>query len=219
MSSMLGKFFGGRAAPPERAPARRRHVRRPRLESLESRVVLSIGVESLVNPTTGVFTHDDIQSDNASSPGTGGVSVAVWANNYGGDDYDIYAQRYDNLGRPIGGVTTVDFSSANSQNPHVSIDVRGRFAGTWTNLNADGTSSIMYRYYNSNGAPLTSSIQLSPDGTQDFDSDVAATGAFFVISYTHTVSPTNHDILAEQFLVSGTTVTPQGVFAVNSDAN
>jgi hypothetical protein len=180
---------------------------------------LPSGVETLVNPSTGVFTQTDFQSDNASSPGNGGVSVAVWVNNVGGDNNDIYAQRYDNLGRPLGGVTTVDSSGANSQNPHVSIDVRGRFAVTWTNLNADGTSAIMYRYYNSNGAALTPVRRLSPAGTQDFDSDVAATGAFFTISYTHTVSATNHDILAEQFIVSGTTVTPQGIFAVNNDAN
>jgi hypothetical protein len=180
---------------------------------------LPSGVESLVHPASGVFTHTDTQTDNASSPGANGFSVAVWLNNASGDDNDIYAQRFDNLGRRLGSPIPVDTTTANSQRPHVAMDSGGRFVVTWENLTVDGTSAVMYRYFNLDGTPVTPIRQLSPNGVEDFDPDVAASAGSFVISYTRTLSPANHDILAERFVVSGNTVTPQGIFAVNNDAN
>jgi hypothetical protein len=180
---------------------------------------LPSGVEALVHPASGVFTHGDTQTDNASSPGIGGFSVAVWVNDASGDNDDIYAQPFDNLGRPHGSPIPVDTTTANSQHPHVAMDSTGRFVVTWEDLAANGTSAVMYRYFNYDGTALTPIGQLSLNGATDLDPDVAASAGSFVISYTHTQSPTNHDILAERFVVSGTTVTPQGTFAVNTDAN
>jgi hypothetical protein len=180
---------------------------------------LPSGVESLVHPASGVFTNVDTQTDNASSPGTNGASVAVWVNNTSGDNNDIYAQRFDNLGRRLGSPIAIDTTTANSQHPHVAMDSGGRFVVTWENLTVDGTSAIMYRYFNFDGTAVTPITQLSANGMADFDPDVAASAGSFVISYTHTFSPTNHDIRAERFVVSGNTVTPQGIFAVNNDAN
>jgi hypothetical protein len=180
---------------------------------------LPSGVEALVHPASGVFTHTDTQTDNASSPGTNGASVVVWVNSASDDVNDIYAQRFDNLGRPLGSPIPVDTTTANSLHPHVAMDSGGRFVVTWEDVTVDGTSAVMYRYFNFDGTAVTPITQLSPNGAIDVDPDVAASAGSFVISYTHTLSSTNHDILAERFAVSGNTVTPQGIFAVNNDAN
>ena len=72
------------------------HRRRPALETLEGRALLSLlGSESRVslNPQA----TDNIQSDNASS--SNGTSVAVWVNEYSQSDDDIWAQRFDRNGQ------------------------------------------------------------------------------------------------------------------------
>ena len=123
--------------------ARRLNRRRPMLESLETRNLLSfIGPEQRVsfNPQTTANTS----SDNASS--SNGTSVAVWVNASSSTDHDIWAQRFDQFGNRTGAPIQVDFlGSDNSFDPHVSMDSTGNFVVAWENLNSDGTENIMMR--------------------------------------------------------------------------
>jgi hypothetical protein len=211
---MIRQFF----TRPEGAPApRRSHRRRPALEALEGRALLSF-----VGPETRVSLNpqatDNIQSDVASS--SNGTSVAVWTNLYSSSDSDIWAQRLDSNGQPTGAPIAVDFlGSDKSFAPRVAMDSQGRFAVTWQNVNPDGTYSVMMRYYAATGAPLTGITQVTAAGSTDFNPDVAASDGSIVITWTHQFTTADHDIYAERFVTSGGVPQGQGIFSVNIDTN
>lgn len=195
---------------------RRTRRRRPDLEALENRNLLSfIGSEQLVSTRS----HDNTSSDNASS--SNGTSVAVWVNTFNSADHDIWAQRFDQYGRLTGTPIQVDFlASDNSFDPHVSMDGFGRFVVTWENHNSNGTENIMMRYFSASGSPITGIIQVSNLGSTDFNPDVAASNGSFVISWTHRLSATDFDIDAERFVISSAGVpVGRGIFGVNTDTN
>src|SRR5262245_55824721 len=95
MITSARRFFTRREVRPAAATApgdatRRLRRRRPALEALEQRNLLSfIGSEHQVSSQT----TDNFSSDNASSDN--GTSVAVWVNSFSNSDHDIWAQRFD----------------------------------------------------------------------------------------------------------------------------
>jgi hypothetical protein len=210
---MIRRFF----TRPEGAPAPRgSHRRRPALEALEGRALLSF-----VGPETQVSLNprptDNFESDVASS--SNGTSVAVWVNAYSASDHDIWAQRLDQNGQPTGAQIQVDFTTADSYDPRVAMDSQGRFAVTWQNINRDGTDSVMMRYFAATGSPLTGITQLTAAGSTDFLPDVAASDGSIVVTWTHQFTSTDHDIYAERFVTSGGVPQAQGIFFVNIDTN
>src|SRR5262249_30645376 len=146
---MIRRLFAGRGGAPAaggaaRPASHRARRRRPALEALEGRALLSFaGPEQQVshNPEAS----DNFQSANASS--ANGTSVAVWINAFSAVDHDIWAQRFDRNGRPTGEPISVDFTTANSYLPRVAMDSQGRFVVTWQDVNPDGTTIIMMRYF------------------------------------------------------------------------
>ena len=194
--------------------ARRLNRRRPTLESLETRNLLSfIGSEHQVS----LDPHTNFASDNASS--SNGTSVAVW-DAFSSTTTDIWAQRFDRFGNPTGAPIQVDtLASDASVDPHVSMDSTGRFVVAWENDNADGTSNIMMRYFSASGSPITGITRVSKPGSTDSNPDVAASNGSFVISWTHQLSATNTDIDAERFVISGGVPVGKGIFGVNTDTN
>ena len=193
--------------------ARRLNRRRPTLESLETRNLLSfIGSEHQVS----LDPHSNFASDNASS--SNGTSVAVW-DAFSSTTTDIWAQRFDQFGNPTGAPIQVDtLASDASVHPHVSMDSTGRFVVAWENDSADG-SSIMMRYFSASGSPITGITRVSKPGSTDSNPDVAASNGSFVISWTHQLSATNTDIDAERFVISGGVPVGKGIFGVNTDTN
>jgi hypothetical protein len=158
------------------------------------------------------------ESDNASS--ANGTSVVVWSNAFSSSNHDIWAQRFDKTGKPAGAPIEVDFSSSDdSYAPHVAMDGVGDFVVTWENRNLNGTFSVLMRYYNASGAPLTNITQVSAAGSTDYQPDVAASNSSFVITWAHHASTTNDDIFAERFVISSGVPTGQGIFVVNNDTN
>ena len=194
--------------------ARRLNRRRPTLESLETRNLLSfIGSEHQVS----LDPNTNFASDNASS--SNGTSVAVW-DAFSSTTPDIWAQRFDRFGNPTGAPIQVDtLASDVSVDPHVSMDSTGRFVVAWENFNADGTSNIMMRYFSASGSPITGITRVSKPGSTDFSPDVAASNGSFVISWTHLLSATDLDIHAERFVISDGVPVGQGFFGVNTDTN
>ena len=89
----------------------------------------------------------------------------------------------------------------------------------WENVNADGTTNIMMRYFSASGSPITGITRVSKPGSTDSDPDVAASNGSFVISWTHEVSGTDSDIDAERFVISGGVPVGKGIFGVNTDTN
>jgi hypothetical protein len=160
---------------------------------------------------------DNTQSANASS--ANGTSVAVWTNHYGGTDNDIWAQRFDKLGHAAGAPIAVDFTTADSYDPRVAMDATGRFVVTWVDLHADGTRSIMMRYFSAAGAPLTNITQVSDTGSDDYNPAVAASNDSLVISWTHQFSSSDTNIDAERYIISGGVPTSPTRIYVNTDTN
>jgi hypothetical protein len=160
----------------------------------------------------------NFQPDNASS--ANGTSVVVWTNVNGFTNHDIWAQRYDRLGRPTGAPIAVDtLTTDDSIAPHVAMDSQGRFVVTWENRDPGGASTVWMRYYSAAGTPLTGITRVTAVGSTNTQPDVAASDGSFVITWTHQVSTTNDDIRAERFVISGGVPQGQGVFAVVADGN
>jgi hypothetical protein len=216
---MIRRLFTGRETPSASEKGlvrgtRRTRRHRPAVEALEGRALLSLlGSESRVSFNPQNTSNSD--ADNASSPDR--TSVAVWVNGFSDGDNDIWAQRFDSNGRAAGAPIQVDFSTADSYAPHVSMDGQGRFVVTWQDTNPDGTTSVLMRYFGANGAPLTAITRVTPSGSSDWSPDVAASDGSFVISWTHQASSTNWDIQAERFVISGGVPSGQGIFVVNTD--
>jgi len=99
------------------------------------------------------------------------------------------------------------------------MDGQGRFAVTWENVHPDGTRSVMMRYFNASGAPVTGITQLSAAGSYDYEADVAASDGSFVVTWAHIFSQTDTDIWAERFVIVGGVPQAQGIFGVNTDTN
>jgi hypothetical protein len=213
-------FIRQQGAPPAASAAgtaaRRTRRRRPAFEPLEGRALLSfLGSEHRVStqPINNFF------SDNASS--ANGTSVAVWVNEVSITNHDIWAQRYDQAGHATGAPIRVDTLAAHdSYHPHVAMDAQGRFAVTWEDDNpADGTRSVLMRYFSAAGFALTAITPVTSAGSDDFAPDVAASNGSVVIAWTNQFSATDSDIVAERFVISGGVPHGQGAFVVNDDPN
>jgi hypothetical protein len=217
---MIRQFFIGRGGVPDaltsaRPGARRARRRRPAIEALEGRALLSlVGPEQQVSLNTQ--PTDNFESSTASS--NNGTSVAVWVNAYSQSDHDIWAQRFDQNGQPTGAPIQVDFTTANSYLPRVAMDGFGRFAVTWQNVDSLGNSSIMMRYFDASGTPIIP-IATIASGHNDYQPAVAASNGSFVITWVHVYSTTDHDIYAERFVISSGVPLAQGTFGVNFDTN
>ena len=178
--------------------ARRLNRRRPTLESLETRNLLSfIGPEQRVsfNPQTTANT-----ARTTPAPATG----RRWPSG------STRSPAPTTTSGPSGSTSSairpapiqVDFlGSDNSFDPHVSMDSTGNFVVAWENLNSDGTENIMMRYFSASGSPITDITRVSSPGSTDFNPDVAASFNSFVISWTHRFSATDFDIDAERFVI------------------
>ena len=100
------------------------------------------------------------------------------------------------------------------------MDSSDKFVVTWENLNPDGTASVLMRYFNALGSPLTGITQVSALGSTDYQPDVAAVQRLRSSSPGPTISAaTNDDIYAERFVISGGVPQGQGIFVVNADGN
>ena len=215
---MIRRFFTRRERGPAAAEAGARRSRRRRLalEALEHRSLLStLGPEHQVSfnfPAT-----DNDSSDVATS--ANGTSVAVWVNAYSSTDHDIWAQRFDSTGQPIGAPIMVDFTTADSDTPRVAMDGQGRFAVTWVDINSSASRSVMMRYFDATGTPVTGITQLTAAGAYDFVPDVAASNGSLVVTWAHVYSGLDIDIYAERFVTSSGIPPAQGIFYVNVDTN
>src|SRR5262249_7735445 len=146
-------------------------------------------------------------------------SVAVWINAYSPTDHDIWAQRIDSDGQPTGAPIQVDFTTADSNLPRVAMDGQGRFVVTWEDYNRDGTSSVMMRYFDASGAPITGITQVTAAGSTDYLPDLAASDGSFVITWVHRFTENDDDIYAERFVTSTGVPQAQGLIFVNTDTN
>src|SRR5437763_16694947 len=77
----------------------RHRKRRPSVEALEGRQLMSIGPE-FIAPINTTTRNAQFHSDNASA--SGGSSVVVWTDTFSSSDHDIRAQRFNSFGGKTG---------------------------------------------------------------------------------------------------------------------
>jgi len=115
-----------------------------------------------------------------------GNFVAVWSS--GQDDDDVFGQRYDPAGVPLGQPFLVNATTAADQQlPSVASDASGNFVVAWQSDLQDGSSTGVFgQRYDSGGAPQGGEFQISSftTGAQDRAS-VGATGTDqFIVVWT-----------------------------------
>jgi cysteine-rich repeat protein len=131
------------------------------------------------------WRNDEIQPSIAVDA-SGGV-VAAWSSNgQDGDEYGVFAQRFDASGARAGPELQVNEYTAGCQwNPHVSAAPDGRFVVVWGSEEQDGSEDGVYgRAYDAAGSPLGPEIQVNEFTSGNQTSPTAATaddGRSFVV--------------------------------------
>jgi hypothetical protein len=131
---------------------------------------------------------------------------------------DIYAQRYNSSGIPLGSNFKVNDDTGDiwQESPAIAMDGSGNFIITWRdhrNLNAD----IYAQRYNSSGNPMGSNFQVNEDiGTPDqaFPAIAVDGSGNFVITW-YDYRNGNYDIYAQRYNFLGTPLGPN--FKMNDD--
>jgi hypothetical protein len=170
--------------------------------------------------------NDDAGSADQYNPaiamdGSGNFVITWTDSRNGNDNLDIYAQRYNSSGIPLGSNFKVndDAGITGQWSSAITMDNSGNFAITWTDYrNGDLNPDVYAQRYNSSGIPLGSNFKVNDDaGTADqYDPAIAVDlPGNFVITWAD-LRNGNSDIYAQRFNSSGT---PQGAnFMVNDDA-
>jgi hypothetical protein len=136
-----------------------------------------------------VNTHtEDIQWKPSVAIDSDGDFVIAWVSN--GEDsegYDIYAQRYDRNGNPMGSEFQVNTYTTNDQKwPSAAMDSNGNFVIAWDSFGQDGSDEGVYaQQYDSVGIPLGSEFKVNTYTTdgQDLPSIAMDADGNFVIAW------------------------------------
>ena len=146
-----------------------------------------------------------------------GNFIIAWRDERDGNQ-DIYAQRYDSSGAPIGSDFKVndDADSANQDLPAIASDAEGNLVIAWQD-ERNGDYDIYAQRYDSTGTPLGANFKVSDDiGTAiQVGAAIAVDGSgnFIITWYDHRSN--NWDIYAQRYDSSGN---PLGAnFKVNDD--
>src|SRR5437016_3689195 len=111
---------------PSRRNSVQSRIRRPEVEVLEDRSLLSVSPAFFIAGSA----HDETAPATASS--ANGTSVVVWAQKHNDGNRDIIAQLYDASQHPVGGPKTVINSADDEFSPDVAMDASGNFVIVWT---------------------------------------------------------------------------------------
>lgn len=174
-----------------------------------------VGPETRVNTyTTGLQFGPRIGRDAA------GDYVVAWTgyNQYGSQG-DIFAQRYNANGVPVGSEFRVNsYTTGNQRDVSVGMDDNGNFVIAWNSLGQDGDGNGIYaKRYSSSGAVLQSDFRVNTFTTRDqsFPSvAVQHTGAFVIAWASVTQDGDSSGIYAQRYSAAGAVVGSE--FQVNT---
>ncbi len=148
----------------------------------------------------------------------GSCSFVITWYDYRNGNYDIYAQRYNSSGAPLGSNFPVndDVGSAWQFSPAIAMDGSGNFVITWEDYR-DGKGDIYAQRCDSSGAPLDSNFKVNDDAGSAYRAFPAiAIDGFsnFVITWEDERNG-DGDIYAQRYDSSGTLLGSN--FQVNDD--
>lgn len=188
-----------------------------------------LGNEILVsNPVVGMD-----QMNSSISMNDAGNSVITWSGNQAGD-WNVYAQRFDTTGTPVGSIFQVNTTTANDQQyASGAIDPYGDFVLTWSSQGQDGNGWGVYaNRYTSSGVSLGGEFRVNSTTTDDqMFSSVATDDKFDLLFtwsskqqdgsgwgiYAQQVKP-NGGFRGTEFLINTTTTNDQQYASVASDS-
>ncbi len=132
-----------------------------------------------------------------------------------GDNFGIYAKRYNGEGVPQGGEFQVNTITASVQDePAIANSVNGDFVIAWQSLDQDGSENGVYaRAFNNLGIPDGNEFQVNTSTThnQILPSIAVITNGNFVISWTSNQTGVDSDVYAQRY--SPEPCTPQNWYA------
>ena len=172
-----------------------------------------LGAEFRVNTyTTSLQAGSLVASDDA------GNFVVVW-HGFQNDDFDIYAQRFDAAGAPLGGQFRVNSYTTGSQFVgSVASDPAGSVVVAWRSQGQDGSGyGVFAQRYASTGEPLGGEFQVNSFTNHDqIPTSVAtdALGNFVIAWYGPRSTAAGRDVFARRYASSGTPL--GGQFRVNT---
>lgn len=148
-----------------------------------------------VDVLPGAVADNRYDVDVAVAPG--GSFIVVWTDENSGGDTDIFFQRFDVFGLPLGGpnrANTSTFDTTNQSEPAIAMADNGDFIITWTHQPASGNSDIYYRRYLADGTPLSlvdASILGSANTKSQSDVAVSPAGVT-IVTWTESVGGTDN---------------------------
>ena len=174
---------------------------------------------------SGEFIVNSFHGGNKINPSiamhSGGDFIIAWTSQGGqdGDQDGIFAQRFNNLGMPVGVEFQVnDFTTGNQRRSAVSMNSDGSFIITWDSNAQDGSGNgVFAKIYDNNGTPLgveflvnthTTNNQAFPSVSNDEN------GNFIVAWQSFTQDGEGYGIFAQRFNSFGMTIGSE--FQVNT---
>jgi hypothetical protein len=175
-----------------------------------------LGPEFRVNTsTTGLQGYPAVAADPA------GNFVVVWLSYHNAPSFQIFAQRYDGAGAPLGPEFRVDTSTAGPQylnHPAVASDGSGNFVVVWEDLFQDGSSfGIFAQRYAGSGAPLGVEFRVNTftPASQRYPAVAShSAGSFVVVWESATQDGSYFGVFGQRYASSGADVGPE--FRINT---
>ena len=169
----------------------------------------AVGTESLANTTTsGIQANIEI----AAAPV--GSSVVVWHSDQTGS-WEVYAQRYDASGNPVGSEFVVNQTLSSSQtNAAVVMNADGSFIVSWKS--SQGPDRDIYaRLFDANGDPTTNEFLVNQNlGGDQTEIDIAADDSGNFVIVWETLDSDLSAVAARLYNADGTAATAE--FQVNT---
>ena len=150
-----------------------------------------------------------------------GNFVIAWTDlRNGSSDYDVYAQRYDAAGNPLGVNFRVNDDAAGSLNigPAIAFDRAGNFVISWHDSRVSSAGDIYAQRFDATGHPQGTNFRVdeAPSGYQMWSAVALDSAGNFVICWWDWRDSPNTDIYARMFDPTGNPVGSE--FTVNDDA-
>jgi len=175
-----------------------------------------VGADFLVNEFTGQY------ADCPAVTACGNGFLVTWEDYRNGNDYDIYAQRYDATGSPIGGnfLVSDDVSGYDQYYPSAAANDSG-FIITWEDWRSGIYWEIYAQRYDASGLPIGGNFLVNEAGSYNHyqygAGNISASDNGFVITWYDYRSGSSWDVYAQRLDADGDTL--GGNFLVNDGSS
>lgn len=147
--------------------------------------------------------------------------IVVWEGHVPGDDYNqVYQQRFDANGAPVGGeqVVSVPIGTVSQSNPRIAVLADGSWVITWNTWDGDdSTADVMARTYDAQGVASGAPLQVnSITALGQFGQEVTAlnNGGFAIVWQSDGPDGDANGIRGQRFDADGDMV--GGEFGINT---